>query len=105
MTTAYDSFVSQEMPANLPALLELDVAQLAELYRAADVPRLHDLTGDLKGRMLAVAPLDGALSPLSRVLAKLSELPWRGKSFSPPQSSDRGEGVNRVISDRWKLFR
>ena len=34
----------------------------------------------------------------------LEGLPWRGKSFDPKGES-RGDGINRVVSDRVRLFR
>ncbi|HZS37676.1 MAG TPA: hypothetical protein VFF06_12655 [Polyangia bacterium] len=87
----------------LDDLLALDAGALETLYRGARVPRLADVKGDLRGRMLAVVELPQALAGAVRAFAGSSAFPWRGKSFSP-LTADRGEGVNRVISDSWRLF-
>ncbi len=107
-TTIYDStnhLPPPPVPADLDALLACDANTLERLYRAASVPKLTDVRGDLRGRMLALAPgAPGILTTLARTLASQDWFPWRGKSFSP-LAADRGEGINRVISDRWRLFR
>jgi hypothetical protein len=36
--------------------------------------------------------------------ARHASFPWRGKSFVP-HGADRGEGINRVLSDRIRIFR
>ncbi|MBI4511207.1 MAG: hypothetical protein HY698_16360 [Deltaproteobacteria bacterium] len=89
---------------SLGELLAMDTTKLADLYRGATSPRIADLSGDLRGRMLAVCGLGAPLSDLVRHAAASDRFPWRGKSFTP-LSEDRGEGRNRVLSDRWKLFR
>ncbi len=88
----------------LDDLLALDAPALEALYRGARLPRLEDVHGDLRGRMLAVVGLPAALVGPVRAFAGSGSFPWRGKSFTPHGASS-GEGVNRVISDRWKLFR
>jgi hypothetical protein len=88
----------------LDDLLALDAAALEALYRGARAPRLADIHGDLRGRMLAVLRLPDALSGPIRAFAASEVFPWRGKSFLP-RSADRGEGINRVIRDAWKLYR
>jgi hypothetical protein len=96
---------SRHVPASVDALLELDHATLDELYKSAGVPRVEDVAGDLKGRMLAIPALEGTPRPaLIRRYAGSSAFPWRGKSFTPT-SADAGEGKNRVFVDRLKLFR
>lgn len=76
-------------------------ADLADLYRAAETPRLRDLDGDLRGTMLA-SPLAGRrLGRVLRVLGAWEGFPWRGKSFSS-HGDDRGQGANRLLNDRWK---
>jgi hypothetical protein len=85
-------------------LLALDARRLGELYAAARVPDIARIRGDLKGRMLAVIGLQGALGALVRRFAGSSSFPWKGKSFEPIDAM-KGEGINRVIRDRWKLFR
>jgi hypothetical protein len=39
-----------------------------------------------------------------RAFAGSKAFPWRGKSFNP-KGEISGEGINRVISDRFRLFR
>jgi hypothetical protein len=101
--TAHATPVVPPFSGTLDDLLALDAATLESLYRSARVPRIPDVKGDLRGRMLAVLPLPPALAGAVRAFAASSAFPWRGKSFMP-QTADRGEGVNRVISDRWRLF-
>ena len=88
----------------LDELLDFDVPTLQALYEGASVPKIRDLHGDLRGRMLT-SPLGG--KPLARVLRALGGMerfPWRGKSFTPHDDA-RGEGINRVFTDRNKLFK
>jgi len=87
-------------PASLDALLQLDVPALADLYAGARVPRLEDVKGDLRGRMLATSVLRGRVANLVRTFASSDSFPWRGKSFMP-KGALRGDGINRVIRDRW----
>jgi hypothetical protein len=92
------------VPARLDDLLALEPAVLAGLYAGASVPRLPDLTGDLRGRMLAWQGVSGLPAQLIRTLASTSNFPWRGKTFQ--HSSDgAGGGDNRVVSDRFHLFK
>lgn len=91
-------------PVTLDVLLDLDADALRRLYEGARVPRITDVSGDLRGRMLAIPALREPLAALPRALARQSFFPWRGKSFYP-HDEDRGEGVNRVFLDRLKLFR
>ena|SRR5438105_8799416 len=88
----------------LDDLLQLDADALGALYRGAKVPRIPDVDGALRGRMLAVLGLPAALVGPIRAFAGSNAFPWRGKSFSP-LGSDRGEGINRVVSDRFTLYR
>ena len=88
----------------LDDLLALPPDQLAPLYAAAEVPRLDRVAGDLRGRMLAWPPVPrGPVAALLRRWASSSRFPWRGKSFTP--GDEKGEGINRVILDRWRLYR
>ncbi len=88
----------------LDELLALSPADLSDLYRAAETPRLRDLDGDLRGRMLA-SPLAGrTLGRLVRAIGSWDRFPWRGKSFAS-HGEDHGEGANRVVTDRWKTAR
>ncbi len=94
-----------DAPRRLDELLALDHDRLTELYAGAEVPDLGAISGDLRGRMLAIPALKATL--LARALRRFAasrRFPWRGKSFTPA-SDGRGEGVNRVFSDRIKLFR
>lgn len=91
-------------PASVDALLGLSADALARLYRAAEVPRLAALSGDLRGRMLAWPKVRGRAAELLRALAASDAFPWRGKSFRP-HGEDAGEGVNRIFSDRLRRFR
>lgn len=88
----------------LDALLDLEHAELVRLYETATLPRLDAISGDLRGRMLAVPALPDVVTFLPRAWARGATFPWRGKSFTP-RTSERGEGINRVILDRLKLFR
>jgi hypothetical protein len=94
-------------PANIPTrveqLLALDTTALAALYEGASVPTLARIHGDLRGRMLAWQGLSGVAADAIRAVGSWDRFPWRGKSFSP-RSNDAGDGINRVVSDRWKLF-
>ena len=92
------------VPATLDELLRLDAEALARLYREATVPKLEQVAGDCRGRMLAWHGLRGAAAGLIRLAGSWNAFPWRGKSFSP-RTSDAGDGINRVVSDRFKLFR
>lgn len=90
--------------AGVDDLLNLEHAELTSLYVAAPAPAIQAVHGDLKGRMLAVPLLPDWLTRGPRAWARTGSFPWRGKSFQP-HSRDEGEGINRVVSDRWKLFR
>ena len=93
--------------ARLDSLLDLDVPALEALYRGARVPRMGDVAGDLHGRMLAW-PMLAERPAIARLIrgfaASGPTFPWRGKSFAP-KSERHGEGINRVIRDRFRLFR
>lgn len=88
----------------LDDLLDLENLELRDLYERASLPRLDAISGDLRGRMLAVPALPDLVTALPRAWARRATFPWRGKSFTP-RTADRGEGINRVFSDRLKLFR
>ena len=91
--------------ATLDYLLELPVSELRDRYARAKTPRLTDVDGDLRGRMLAWPMLDGhpVAQGALRAFAGSSPFPWRGKSFRGDPA--RGDGINRVLSDRLRLFR
>jgi hypothetical protein len=88
----------------LDDLLSLDVPMLEALYRNARVPKISELTGDLRGRMLAWPRAPAPIGLALRTLAGSDLFPWRGKSFTA-HSEIEGEGKNRVVSDAVRLFR
>jgi hypothetical protein len=90
--------------ASLDALLTLGVPELEALYAGARVPKLEDVKGDLRGRLLATTVLGGRAARAVRNFASSDVFPWRGKSFMPKDSL-RGDGINRVVRDRWRLYR
>jgi hypothetical protein len=87
------------LPRDLDDLAQLDCDALSALYQGAQTPSIGEVRGDLRGRMLAVRGAGGRLSFILRAFAAWRFFPWRGKSFQP-LSSARGEGINRVFSDR-----
>jgi hypothetical protein len=92
----------------LDDLARLTAREARALYESARTPRLTEVRGDLRGRMLALeGTSNGWLARALRALARWSLFPWRGKSFTP-FSESRGEGINRVFSDvkprRWYRF-
>jgi hypothetical protein len=88
----------------LDRMLDLDARALEALYREARVPRIADVRGDLRGRMLAVLGLRGRAARAVRAFAGSNAFPWRGKTFAP-HDEHGGSGENRVFSDRLHLFR
>ena len=92
------------VPQRLDELLALDTDTLARLYAQARVPKLPDLSGDLRGRMLAWPAVKGLPATVLRWLASAERFPWRGKTFSH-QSAEAGGGDNRVVVDRLHLFK
>jgi hypothetical protein len=90
----------------LNALLDRPCSDLERLYGGARAPRLGDVAGDLRGRMLAWPSLESrpTVAAAIRAFAGSKGFPWRGKSFNP-KGEISGEGINRVISDRLRLFR
>ena len=95
-----------ERLAVLDSWLDRTPAELERVYQEARVPRLTDVRGDLRGRMLAWKLFDErpVLASVVRRLGGWNAFPWRGKSFSPHDEL-RGEGINRVFADRFRLFR
>ncbi len=80
----------------LAQLATRSLTELDALYRGATVSStMHAVDGALRGRMLAVRALPGALAaPLGR-FAGSAEFPWEGKTFLA-SSSQNGVGHNRV---------
>src|SRR4051812_4130246 len=86
----------------LNALLDRPCAELERLYNGARAPRLGDVAGDLRGRMLAWPSLEKRpkVAGAIRAFAGSKVFPWRGKSFSATGPLG-GEGINRVVSERF----
>jgi hypothetical protein len=92
-----------DVPRRLDELLALDAAALERLYGQATVPAIPDLSGDLRGRMLALVDAPAALTRLGHYLGSRAWFPWRGKSFTH-DSASAGGGINRVLRDRFRFF-
>ncbi len=93
-------------PRTLDDLARLGPSDLAPLYRRAKTPRVEDLEGPLRGRMLAI-PSAHALPLLPAILrgyAASGLFPWQGKTFRT-LGEGRGEGLNRVLGNRFSWFR
>jgi hypothetical protein len=103
-TSKHETGAMPSVPRDVDALLDLSPPALRALYESAPAPRIVDVSGDLKGRMLAITLLPPWAAALPARWARTGSFPWRGKSFSP-LTEDAGEGRNRVVSDRVKLFR
>ena len=88
----------------LDDLLDLDHAALVTLYEAATLPDLSKIRGDLRGRMLAAPAVPAWIAAFPAAWARAKSFPWRGKSFSP-RGAEAGTGDNRVVSERFHLFR
>ncbi len=90
----------------LDGLVERSCPELERLYVEARAPRIGQVAGDLRGRMLAWPSLESrpGVAGAIRSFAGSRGFPWRGKTFSP-RSEVGGEGINRVFSDRFRLFR
>jgi hypothetical protein len=89
----------------LDDLAELGPDELLVLYRSARTPKVEDLRGKLKGRMLA-SPLakHGAVAGFLKQFAADGPMPWQGKTFRP-LGKERGEGINRVFGNRANWYR
>lgn len=90
-------------PTTLDELLHKDTEMLRVLYEQADVPRLEAVHGALRGRMLAVRGLPASVAKPIKRWASSALFPWRGKTFRP-KTSERGSGINRVVSERFELY-
>jgi hypothetical protein len=94
-----DNLPDHLAPRTLDDLAARGCDELLALYREAVTPPVGRLVGDLRGRMLAIRGAGGWLSACLRAFAAWRLFPWRGKSFQP-RSDGRGDGINRVFSDR-----
>lgn len=89
---------------SLEDLLYLGPDDLAHLYRTARTPRIPDLDGDLRGRLLALPRAGRSLASFVRTLGAWDRFPWRGKSFRSTDGA-QGEGINRLLNDRFRRLR
>jgi len=93
-------------PTHLDELLRADAQTLGRLYAGARTPKVADLTGDLRGRMLALVAAPRWLFWWASLWARTSVFPWLGKSFRAEGTDPaRGTGINRVFTDRTRWFR
>jgi len=93
----FDRAESRATGPTVDAMARQSVEQLGALYTMGDAPRLRDLDGAPRGRMLTWVGSLGqgrAHARLTR-FARASVFPWGGKSFSS-ESESNGRGVNRV---------
>jgi hypothetical protein len=91
------------LPDRLDDMLALDARDLRLLYEAAETPRLADLSGSLRGRILALPGVHGLPAAAMRAFAKWDRFPWRGKNFR--DTAERiGEGSNRLFTDRFSTW-
>jgi hypothetical protein len=94
------------VPSRLDDLLRADAETLRRLYVGARTPTIAELTGDLRGRMLALVAIPGWLFWWARLLAGTRLFPWLGKSFfADDGAATRGTGINRVFTDRIRWFK
>src|SRR5947207_3516612 len=94
------------VPSRLDELLRADAERLRRLYVGARTPAVADLTGDLRGRMLALVAIPSWLFFWASLLARTRFFPWLGKSFfAEGPGAARGTGINRVFTDRIRWFK
>jgi len=96
-SATYDPTRRVRDDVGMESLATKSVTELSALYAKGTVPRLRDLDGTPRGRMLTwVGPLgrDRAFDALRR-FARSRVFPWGGKSFASHDET-RGRGVNRV---------
>jgi hypothetical protein len=93
-------------PTGLDELLRADASTLGRLYANATTPKMADLNGDLRGRMLALVAAPRWLFWWAALWARTSVFPWLGKSFRAEGTDPgRGSGINRVFTDKTRWFR
>jgi hypothetical protein len=94
-------------PSRLDDLLRADAETLRSLYVGGSTPKIGDLSGDLRGRMLALVAAPRWLFWWARAWARTRFFPWLGKSFRTegPAADERGTGINRVFNHRTRWFR
>jgi hypothetical protein len=84
----------------LDDLARMDIERLHALYLEGQVPRMEELDGRLRGRLLAVAAPErarGLADTVVRRLALSKAMIWKGKSFRPT-SATTAEGFNLLLS-------
>ena len=91
------------MPERLEELLALDARDLRLLYEAARTPRLPDLSGTLRGRILALS-VGGLPAAASRAWASSNLFPWKGKTFRHTGDTT-GTGDNTLFLDRFHAWK
>lgn len=91
------SMATYKTVLTLDDLARLGAEELAGLYAAGTAPtNLAVLNGATRGRLLALAPLEGTpLAGLLRHVAASRFFPWQGKSFDT-RARKSGHGDNRV---------
>jgi hypothetical protein len=97
---------SERSIRSLDDLARLSADELASLYADGTLPEgIHELDGDLVGRMLAVRGTGrGALLRGLSAFAGSKSFPWGGKSFHS-NDSKTGTGINRVnLGGRHRVF-
>lgn len=94
------------VPTRLDDLLRTDAVTLGRLYAEGRTPRVADLSGDLRGRMLALVAAPRWLFWWASLWARTKWFPWLGKSFRADGADpSRGTGMNRVFNDKTRWFR
>jgi hypothetical protein len=84
---------------SLDELLAMDGGALLALYRNGSTPRLQDLDGEFRGRMLAIP---GIPVLVSQIAERFYRMIWRGKSFRSTGAT--GEGMNHLLGGRVKAL-
>ena len=93
-------------PSHLDDLLRADAETLRNLYAEGSTPKIADLSGDLRGRMLALVAAPRWLFWWAELWARTRFFPWLGKSFrAEGNAAERGTGINRVFNERTRWFR
>lgn len=89
----------------LPKLKGLSLDELGSVFRRAKSPDERLLSGDIAGEVVGMGEPRGVLYLFLPVtwLSDAGRLPWRGRTFFTKQGGVMG--INRVLSDRFRLFR
>jgi hypothetical protein len=84
---------------SLDELAAMDGGALSALYRNGTTPRLADLDGEFRGKMLAIPGLPLLAAQLAE---RFYRVVWRGKSFRSTGAT--GEGLNLLAGGRIKAL-